>query len=293
MADPKLVRDLAPLRAELADARARGERIGLVPTMGALHRGHLALVEEARRRAGRVVVTVFVNPTQFGPGEDFTKYPRDLEGDLARCASAGADLVFAPHDPGVIYPPGDETRVRVPETARQLEGAHRPHHFEGVATVVLKLLLLVGPDVAVFGRKDYQQLRLVERMVADLFVPTEIVGLPTVREPDGLALSSRNAYLSAEERARALAISRGLRAAVAAFDGGERRAGALAGAARAVIEPAASSIDYVACADPDRVAPFDDSHRVGSRALLAVACRVGATRLIDNVVLGEERGPAG
>ena len=293
MADAKLARDLAALRNDLAQARARVERIAMVPTMGALHRGHLALVEEAKRRAAHVVVTIFVNPTQFGPDEDFTKYPRDLEGDLARCASAGADLVFSPHDSTVIYPPGDETRVRVPEIAKHLEGAFRPHHFEGVATVVMKLLLLIRPDVAVFGRKDYQQFQLVRRMVTDLFVPTEIVGLPTVREPGGLALSSRNAYLSADERLRACAISRGLRAAVVAFDAGERRAGALAKAARAMIEPAATSIDYVACADPDRVTPFEDAAEVGARALLAVACRVGPTRLIDNVVLGEERGPLG
>lgn len=282
----ELIRDVDSLRAKLALARERGLRVGVVPTMGALHRGHLALLEEAKKRAQVVVVTVFVNPTQFGPNEDFSKYPRTLEKDVDACRAAGADLVFSPEATTEIYPPGDETRVRVPETGKHLEGEFRPHHFEGVATVCLKLFQIVGPAVAVFGRKDYQQLQLITRMVRDLFLPIEIVGHPTIREEDGLALSSRNAYLSAEERERARAIPAGLGAAVRAYDAGERRVSALAAAAREPIAAAATSIDYVAIADPATVAPYPDD-AVIDRAVLAVAVRVGTTRLIDNVVLGE------
>jgi pantoate--beta-alanine ligase len=292
MAEPRLLRDVESARRALANARTRGERIAVVPTMGALHDGHLALVTAAKKRADTVVVTIFVNPTQFGPTEDFTKYPRDLEGDRAKLATVGADLVFAPENASTLYAPGDETRVRVPETAKHLEGAFRPHHFEGVATIVLKLFQVVPADVAVFGRKDYQQLKVVERMVRDLFMPIEIVGHPTVREADGLARSSRNAYLAKDERARAVCLSRGLASAVRAFEGGERRSGALAKAARDEVEKGSTSIDYVACADTDKVAPFDDAATVPDRALIAIAARVGTTRLIDNVVLGEERGPA-
>jgi pantoate--beta-alanine ligase len=287
------IQDLDALRAELAFVRERGLRVGLVPTMGALHAGHLALVNEAKRHAQRVVVTVFVNPTQFGPGEDFTRYPRDLEGDMKKCASAGADYVFAPADPTVIYPTGDETRVRVPETAKHLEGSFRPHHFEGVATVVAKLFMIAGPCVAVFGRKDYQQLQVVKRMARDLFLDVEIIGHPTVREADGLALSSRNAYLASEERTKARAIPTGLAAAVRAFASGERSAERLVRAVRNHVDEAATSVDYVTCADPSTVAPLADGATVGDRVLLAVAARFGTTRLIDNVVLGEERGPGG
>jgi pantoate--beta-alanine ligase len=282
----ELIRDVDSLRAKLALARERGRRVGLVPTMGALHRGHLALIEEARKRAQVVVVTVFVNPTQFGPNEDFTKYPRMLEKDLEACRSAGADYVFSPETPAEIYPLGDETRVRVPETGKHLEGEFRPHHFEGVATVCLKLFQIVGPAVAVFGRKDYQQLQIITRMVRDLFVPIEVVGHETIREDDGLALSSRNAYLSVEDREKARAIPAGLRAAMRAYEGGERSVSALVAAARAPIEKVASSIDYVALADPSTVTPFAPEATI-DRAVLAVAVRIGTTRLIDNVVLGD------
>jgi pantoate--beta-alanine ligase len=288
-----LVREVDALRSRLALARERGLRVGVVPTMGALHRGHLALVAEARKHAQVVVVTVFVNPTQFGPNEDFAKYPRMLERDVEACRDAGAQLVFSPADPTVIYPVGDETRVRVPETAKHLEGSFRPHHFEGVATVCMKLFQIVGPAVAVFGRKDYQQLQVVSRMVRDLFLPIEIVGHPTMREHDGLALSSRNAYLSAEDRAAARAIPLGLGAAVAAWSQGERSARALLSAARAPIEASATSIDYVALADPTTVTPIAEDATCTSRTLLAVAARYGTTRLIDNVVLGEDSAPAG
>jgi pantoate--beta-alanine ligase len=278
------------MRAACDEARSSGRRVGLVPTMGALHAGHLALVAEAHRRSDFVVVSIFVNPTQFGPSEDFTKYPRDLASDAAKLAPVGAHAIFAPEN-AAMYPPGEETRVRVGALAEPLCGAFRPGHFEGVATVVTKLFALVGPCVAVFGKKDYQQLIILRRVAADLFMPADIVAHPIVREADGLAMSSRNAYLSVDERSRALCLARGLSAASALFDGGERRAGALRRAARAEVERGASSIDYIDVADPDRLAPASDDAVVESRALLAVACRVGGTRLIDNVVLGEDPAP--
>lgn len=287
----ELIREIDPLRAKLALARERGRRVGLVPTMGALHRGHLALIDEARRRAQVVVVSVFVNPTQFGPTEDFGRYPRTLEKDIEACRAHGADYVFSPLDPSVVYPPGDETRVRVPETTKHLEGAFRPTHFEGVATVCAKLFQIVGPSVAVFGRKDYQQLQVVSRMVRDLFFPIEIVGLPTVREDDGLALSSRNTYLSEEERRKARAIPEGLSAAVAAWEAGERHVQALVAAARTPIAGSATSIDYVTVADAISMVPLDEMARVEGKVVLAVAARYGTTRLIDNVVLGEDPAP--
>jgi pantoate--beta-alanine ligase len=286
----QLLREPEAFRSLCNEARARGERVGLVPTMGALHAGHVALVEEARRHASFVVVSVFVNPTQFGPNEDYGRYPRTLEADMEKCAGAGAIAVFAP-PAEAMYPPGDETRVRVGATAGPLCGAHRPGHFEGVSTVVAKLFALAGPCVAVFGRKDYQQLRVITRMATDLFLPVEIVGLRTVREPDGLAMSSRNAYLSPEQRRAALAIPRGLSRAWGAFQRGERDAGVLAAIARAEVERVATSIDYVDVADPESVRVLGPGERAGERALLALAIRLGGARLIDNVVLGEDPAP--
>jgi pantoate--beta-alanine ligase len=286
----QLVHEPEAFRRLCDEARARGQRVGLVPTMGALHAGHVALVEDARRRADVVAVSIFVNPTQFGPNEDYARYPRTLEADTEKCGRAGASIVFAPAA-DAMYPPGDETRVRVGATAGPLCGEHRPGHFEGVATVVMKLFALTGPCVAVFGRKDYQQLAVIRRFARDLFLPVEVVGMATVREPDGLAMSSRNAYLSAEQRAAALAIPRGLSRAHAAFAAGERRAGALTGLVRAEVERVASSIDYVDAADADSIAVVPAGERVGERALLALAIRLGGARLIDNLVLGEDPPP--
>ncbi|MCA9623400.1 MAG: pantoate--beta-alanine ligase, partial [Myxococcales bacterium] len=237
----------------------------------------------------------FVNPTQFGPGEDLDSYPRTLEADAAACAEGGVAALFAPRAEA-MYPPGDQTRVTVQGVAHDLCGAHRPGHFEGVATVVSKLFNVVGPCVAVFGRKDYQQLQVLKRLARDLFFPIEVVGVATVREPDGLALSSRNVYLSPEDRARALAIPRGLSAAANAYAEGERRADALVGTARAIIEAAVDRIDYVTLADADDVTPLADDESIAApprsgRAVLAVAARVGKTRLIDNLVLGEDPPP--
>jgi pantoate--beta-alanine ligase len=253
--------------------------------MGALHAGHLALVREARRRADRVVVSIFVNPLQFGATEDLARYPRDLAKDETRLAPEGVDVVFAP-SVEAMYPPGAATRVRVERLTDGLCGPHRPGHFEGVATVCARLFGLVGPSIAVFGRKDYQQWRVVLRMVRDLAIAVEVVGHPTVREADGLAMSSRNAYLSGDERARARAVPASLAAAWDAFGAGERRPHTLEAIARVLLEPVSDAIDYVSAVDPDDLGPAE-----GDRALLAVAVRIGKTRLIDNVVLGEDPRP--
>ncbi len=231
-----------------------------------------------------------MNPTQFCPNEDYARYPRTLDADRAKCEAAGADVVFAP-EAQAMYPAGEETRVRVGATAGPLCGEHRPGHFEGVATVVTKLFALAGPCVAVFGRKDYQQLQVIKRLARDLFLPVEVAGLTTVREPDGLAMSSRNAYLSAEERHRALAIPRGLSAAWRAFAAGERSAGALASIVRGSVREVATSIDYVEVADADTLRVFGTEERTSDRALVALAIRLGKARLIDNVVLGEDAAP--
>jgi pantoate--beta-alanine ligase len=272
------------------EARSRGETVGVVPTMGALHEGHATLVREAARRASYVIVTIFVNPTQFGPNEDLAKYPRTLDADVALSTAGGAQVVFAP-DVEAMYPRGDETRVRVGTTARALCGEFRPTHFEGVATIVTKLLVLAGPSIACFGKKDYQQLQVIRRLVTDLFLPVEVVSVPTVREIDGVALSSRNRYLDAGARERARRIPEGLSLAHAAFERGERSPARLADLVRSRVGPVADSIDYVTVADPTTVEPIDASGRTAERALLALAVRIGGARLIDNVVLGEDPAP--
>lgn len=282
----ELVHDPSALRDACDRARARGLRVGLVPTMGALHEGHLSLVREARARgAGLVVVTIFVNPLQFGPSEDYGRYPRTLDDDVARCRELGVDLVFAPAREA-MYPPGFQTSVDVAGLTERWEGAHRPGHFRGVTTVVAKLFALAGPSLAVFGRKDYQQWKVISRMARDLDLPIEIVGHATVREPDGLALSSRNRYLSQAERERALGIARGLGAAKDAWARGERDAPALERLVRDRVEASFDAIDYVAVADPETLEPIAGAAR--GQAWVAVAARIGTTRLIDNVVLGEE-----
>jgi len=284
-----VVRDRASLAERLEGVRAGGRTVGLVPTMGALHEGHLVLVDEAKRRgAGFVVVTIFVNPLQFGPGEDLDRYPRTLDADVAACRERGVDLVWAP-PPGGMYPEGFQTHVEVEEVTAPLEGVHRPGHFRGVTTVVTKLFNVASPCLAVFGRKDYQQLATIRRMARDLDMRVEVVGHPTVREADGLALSSRNRYLSREQRERALGIARGLGAACVAFEGGERDRARLEALAREPVERDFDRVDYVAVADPDSLDPIEG--RCGERTLLAVAAHLGDTRLIDNVVLGEDGPP--
>lgn len=286
----QLVHEPAALRATCDGERARGAKVGLVPTMGALHAGHLSLVEEAKRRGcDSIVVTIFVNPLQFAPHEDFDRYPRTLDDDLALCRAAGVHTVFAPAR-DAMYPRGFATTVSVERITEPLEGAFRPGHFAGVTTVVAKLFGLAGPCTAVFGRKDYQQWKVLERMARDLDLPIEVIGAPIVREEGGLALSSRNRYLSPTDRQRALAIVTGLRAAARAFDAGERGKDALLALARAPIEASFDRIDYVALADADELSPIEASE-VPSRTLLAVAAHLGTTRLIDNVVLGEDPIP--
>ncbi|MFI6787572.1 pantoate--beta-alanine ligase [Nonomuraea sp. NPDC050383] len=269
-------------RLDLVKARSDwdgGESVALVPTMGALHAGHRSLIREARARADRVVVSIFVNPLQFGPNEDFSRYPRTFDADLEVCRAEGAAVVFAPSVES-MYDPERQVGVSSGAMGEVVEGASRPGHFDGMLTVVLKLFNLVQPDLAVFGQKDAQQLALIRRMVRDLDVPVEIVGAPTVREPDGLALSSRNRYLSAVERGSALALSRALRAGAA-----ETAPSKVLAAARAVLDAAASelALDYVVLVDPATFTPVDESY--SGEAVLAVAAKVGNTRLIDNVIL--------
>jgi pantoate--beta-alanine ligase len=267
------------LRAAVRAARAAGHAVGLVPTMGALHEGHLSLVRASRPECGFTVATIFVNPTQFAPHEDFDKYPRTLQTDLDALASCGTDLVFAPGREE-IYPAGCSTLVEPPQVAQRWEGECRPGHFRGVTTVVLKLFNLAQADVAFFGQKDYQQAAVIRRMVQDLNVPLEIRVCPTVREPDGLAMSSRNRYLSADERRQALAISRGLRLAEQLAAEGERQASKLVDAIRHVLaEAQISRIDYVAVADPETLEPVVE---LAGPAVALIAVKVGGTRLIDN-----------
>jgi pantoate--beta-alanine ligase len=287
---PNVVRTSAALREELQRARSKGHIVGFVPTMGALHRGHVHLIEQARARSSFVLVSIFVNPTQFGPHEDLARYPRDLQGDVAKCGEAGVELVFAP-EPSEMYPPGDATRVRVGALGESLCGPFRPGHFEGVATVVAKLFAMASPCTAIFGRKDYQQLKIIERMACDLRFDVTVAAVATVRDGDGLALSSRNAYLSNDERARARAIPRALVKAAAAYAKGERRAAVLENIARGHISQVAGDIDYVTVADPVTLEPYHRAAELSAPALLAIAARVGKTRLIDNMVLGEEAPP--
>ncbi len=269
-----------------ADAtRAAGLRVALVPTMGALHAGHVALVAEARRRAERVVVSIFVNPIQFDQRDDFERYPRTLEDDEARCAAAGVDVVFAP-SPGAMYPEGFKAAVEVADLTAPLCGRGRPGHFRGVTTVVTKLFHCVRPDVAIFGEKDWQQLAVIRRMTADLDFGIEIVGVATVREPDGLALSSRNRRLGADDRAAARCVPRALDAAAAVVRAGERRAAAVAARATAVIgAEGRARLEYAELRDPETLAEVTE---VAGPALLALAVWVGGVRLIDNRMLVPE-----
>ncbi|MEB2285969.1 MAG: pantoate--beta-alanine ligase [Polyangiaceae bacterium UTPRO1] len=284
----RAIDQVSAMQAWSREVRGRdGLKVALVPTMGALHAGHLSLVTLARRHADRVVASVFVNPAQFDRADDLARYPRDLERDGALLAGAGADVLFAP-DAAEIYPPGAQTFVTVEELAQPLCGAHRPGHFRGVATVVLKLFSIVQPDVAVFGEKDYQQLAVIRRMVRDLFLDVDVLAAPIVREADGLAMSSRNRHLAAAERAAARCLAAALAAGEAAVAAGERTAAAICAAATDELarEPLAR-VEYVALVDPDTLAAVTE---VGERALLALAVWIGSTRLIDNRVL-ERRAP--
>jgi pantoate--beta-alanine ligase len=280
----EILRDPVAMRARAEDLRRDGRRIAVVPTMGSLHDGHLSLLRIARARADIVILTIFVNPTQFGPTEDLARYPRDEAGDLAKARPCGIDLAFCP-DAAAMYPPGAQTFVSVRELARPMCGARRPGHFDGVATIVTKLFNITKPHLAVFGDKDFQQLAIIRRMVRDLDLGIEIIGGPIVREPDGIAMSSRNAYLSADQRAAAKALSNGLAAAEALYRGGQRDAATLVAAARAPLEAEPLvRVDYVELRDADELT---DISSVDRRSVLAVAAFLGTTRLIDNRVLGQ------
>jgi pantoate--beta-alanine ligase len=272
------------IRGWVRARRREGRRIALVPTMGYLHEGHLTLVDEARRRADAVVMTIFVNPLQFGPGEDLARYPRDLTRDRRLAEERGVDALFLPSE-AVMYPSSPEIRIVPGRTAERWEGAARPGHFAGVLTVVAKLFHLTEPDVACFGRKDVQQSVLIRQMVRELDWPIELVVVPTVREADGLALSSRNAYLDPEQRRQAAALSGALREAHVAWQGGERTAAQVEARMRRHLAAFPQvQVEYIAVAEPESLVPVTE---VRGDTVVALAARVGSTRLIDNVVLAE------
>ena len=284
---PRLMTSPEAFRQWCKQQREDEHQLALVPTMGALHEGHLCLVREARRRATRVVVSIFVNPTQFAPNEDLEAYPRNLDRDLATLKPLGIDAVFAPSADS-MYLKNDATRVRVTGLTQGLCGASRPAHFDGVTTVVSKLFALSGPCVAVFGQKDFQQLAILRRMTADLFLPVEVVSHPIVRTSDGLALSSRNAFLSKQERDSALGIVEALRQAHAHHQRGERVVARLRTVVERCIERSGLTLDYAEFVDPENLKPVDV---VDGPCVVALAARAGSTRLIDNTVLGEEVAP--
>ncbi|HRU05412.1 MAG TPA: pantoate--beta-alanine ligase [Candidatus Brocadiia bacterium] len=279
----RIARTIAEAREAIAAARKAGKTVGFAPTMGALHEGHLSLMRRARKEHGLAVASIFVNPTQFGPSEDLNRYPRPFEKDCKLAEAAGVDLLFAP-TPEVMYPAGYTVAVTEKELSRVLEGAVRPGHFDGVCTVCAKLFNIIQPDTSYFGQKDYQQAAIIRRMVRCLDIPMQVVVMPIVREPDGLAMSSRNVYLNPEERKQALCLSRALQAAVKAFDAGERRAGELKRVMSDIItrQPLAKP-DYITVAHPDTLADLD---RIETGAVALLAVRFGATRLLDNALLG-------
>ncbi len=274
----KVLRTVADVRAWRASVR----RVGFVPTMGALHSGHMSLVERAVRESDAVIASIFVNPTQFGPNEDYTAYPRRAADDVALLEKYGCAAAFVP-PVAEIYPPGDATRVEPGPIAAPLEGAARPGHFVGVATVVTKLLAIVRPESAFFGQKDFQQLRVLQTIARDLHLGAEIIGCPTVREPDGLALSSRNAYLTPEQRRDAAALPRALFAARQLWERGEREPRMLRERVRELVGSGSVSLEYVSVADPLTLVELDAASET---AVISLAARVGRARLIDNVLLG-------
>lgn len=279
---PALVKQIEEVRQAVAAARKQGASIGLVPTMGALHAGHASLIQTARREMGFVVVTIFVNPTQFGPKEDLSRYPRPLEADLAVCARENVDLVFHP-EPEVMYPAGFCTFVEVQGLQDVLCGASRPGHFRGVATVVLKLFNMVQPDVAYFGQKDAQQARIIRQMVADLDVPVRLRICPIIREPDGLALSSRNQYLDPDQRRQAVVLHQALEEVRRSIAAGERDAARLREAlTRRIAATPGATLDYAALVDAATLQPLQ---RVTGEVLVALAVKFGSTRLIDNILI--------
>ena len=284
------ISSLEELRRHVAEPHAAGRTVAFVPTMGFLHEGHLSLVRRARRLGAFTVVSIFVNPSQFGPDEDLDSYPRDLDRDSRLLSDLEVDVLFVP-GASDVYPEGHATWLTVEGITGGLCGATRPVHFRGVATVVVKLLNMVQPDVAYFGRKDFQQLRVIETAVRDLNMPVAIRGCPTVRDADGLALSSRNEYLSDEERGRALTIPRVLAEAARRYASGERKAGAIVAGLGERLAGAADRVDYFGLYDASTLEPVADGEQVPDGPLVALAARVGRTRLIDNIQLGVDEPP--
>jgi pantoate--beta-alanine ligase len=283
-----IVKTIDEIREQVQQARQRGLTIGFVPTMGALHVGHRSLIEMARRQCSFVAVSIYVNPTQFGPAEDFSRYPRNLSADAAMCEDAGADVIFAPDD-SVLYPTPQRAWVTVEKLTDNLCGRFRPGHFRGVATVCAKFFNIVGADMAFFGQKDAQQVAVIRRMVADLNLPLQIVTCPTVREPDGLAMSSRNQYLSAEQRRQAVYLSSALRECKRLFTAGQRDTFALIAAMREILSQGILlQPEYIQIVDTDSL---EDIERIDKSALAAMAVRCGQTRLIDNCILDLRNGP--
>jgi len=280
-----IIMSVTEMQAFSDACRKQGKTIAFVPTMGYLHQGHAHLMQEGRKLGDILIVSIFVNPTQFGPGEDFEKYPRDWDRDAQLCASAGVDVIFAP-TAEEMYPQGYQTSITVSQVSQNLCGVSRPTHFQGVATVVAKLFSCTKPHVALFGEKDFQQLAVIKRMVRDLNVDVRIIGVPTVREQDGLAMSSRNTYLNADERRSALSLSRGLARARELFQQGERSALVLIGTVREIIEKeTCATVDYIQVCD---IETLQDIDVISQPAVMALAVKIGKARLIDNIVLKEE-----
>jgi pantoate--beta-alanine ligase len=277
----EVLRTAAEIRSRVAALKKQGQTLALVPTMGFLHEGHLSLMREGRKRADVCAASIFVNPTQFGPTEDLSRYPRDEAGDLAKCESVGVSLVWAP-EAGEVYPAGYQTFVEVEQLQQRWCGEKRPGHFRGVATVVAKLFNVFTPDLALFGEKDFQQLAVLRRMARDLSMPVEVVGLPIVREADGLAMSSRNAYLGPDERRRALGLSRALKAAQHLKANGELRAAALVDCGLAELASVDARVDYLTVIDPETLEPLEE---LSQPARMLIAAFIGRTRLIDNAAI--------
>jgi pantoate--beta-alanine ligase len=281
----KIITSIAEMQQTTLSLKRAGKRIAFVPTMGYLHEGHASLLREGRTRGDVLVLSIFVNPIQFGPNEDLDRYPRNLDGDCAIARQCGVDIVFTP-TAGEMYPAGFQTSIRVRDLALPLCGASRPGHFDGVATVVTKLFNIVQPDIALFGKKDFQQLAIIRRMTADLALPVEVVGMPIVREADGLAMSSRNAYLSPDQRKGALCLSRAIRTVRERYAAGEHDAATLLTVVRKLIAAeTAATIDYLELRD---AATLETVDTVSATTLMALAVRIGTTRLIDNTLLGDQ-----
>jgi pantoate--beta-alanine ligase len=281
----RTIESIKEMQIRSESLRLAGKKIAFVPTMGYFHEGHLSLMREARKRADQVVTSIYVNPTQFGPKEDFSKYPRDFERDAQMAQSVGVDVIFYPSDQE-MYPSGYQTYVNVEKVTQNLCGASRPGHFRGVATICCKLFNIVKPHIAIFGKKDFQQLAAMKRMVSDLNMDLEIIGMPTFREPDGLAMSSRNVYLSPEERPSALTLVKSLKLAQKLYAAGERKASKIIDEAQKLIKSAMNTeIDYIKICDASTLEDVED---IQGETVMALAVRVGKTRLIDNAVFGED-----